>query len=162
MSAVNANQNANLDADIKALTDKYGKGRDALISILRGVQEKYHYISDVAMQQIAYALNIHAIEVQDVASFYSFLSLKPKGKFIVRMCQTLSCKMNKAAEIAQQFEKELGIKFGETTKDGIFTLEWTNCIGMCDQGPALLVNDTPHTKVTPEQVKELIKQYRGK
>ena len=68
--------------------------------------------------------------------------------------------MSGAIEIAEQLQKILGIEFGETTDDGIFTLEWTNCIGMCDQGPAFLINDTPHTRVSKEGLEEIINIYR--
>lgn len=145
---------------IELLVKQYGKERNALLPILRGVMDKYHHISDLAMQTIADHLKIHAIEVQDTASFYSFLGVKPKGKYIIRLCQTIACKMSQANGVAEQLEKELQIKFGETTKDKMFTLEWTNCLGMCDQGPALLVNDKMYTRVTPDQVNKIITDCR--
>ena len=149
-----------LKIHIELLIKQYGTERNSLLPILRGVMDKYHHISDLAMQTIADYLKIHAIEVQDAVSFYSFLGTKPKGKYIVRLCQTISCKMGKAGAVAQQLENELGITFGETTADKMFTLEWTNCLGMCDQGPALLVNDKMYTKVTVDQVKNIIQDCR--
>jgi len=149
-----------LEKYIAELVKQHGNERNALLPILRGVMDRYHYLSDLALQTIADHLKIHAIEVQDVASFYSFLSTKPQGKYVIRLCQTIACKMNKAAAIAKQLEKELKIKFGETTADQMFTLTWTNCLGMCDQGPALLVNDKMHTKVTADQVHEIIQDCR--
>ena len=150
-----------LDRHIELLVKQCGKERNALLPILRGIMDKYHHISPGAMQIVAEHLKIHAIEVQDAASFYSFLSTKAKGKYIVRLCQTASCKMSNALGIASQLENELGIKFGETTADQMFTLEWTNCLGMCDQGPALLVNDKMYTRVTADQVGKIIAACRN-
>jgi len=150
-----------LEEHIKLLVKQYGCKRAALLPILRGIMDKYHHISESAMQLIADHLQIHAIEVQDTASFYSFLGTKAKGKYIIRLCQTVACKMSKANGVARQLENELGIKFGETTPDNMFTLEWTNCLGMCDQGPALLVNDKMYTRVTADQVGNIIAKYRN-
>jgi len=130
--------------------------------ILQAVQRKYGFIRDFAMQKIADALGIHPVEVYGVVSFYSFLSQKPLGRFVIRLCQTISCDMAGKDRVAAQFENELGIKFGETTTDGMFTLEWANCIGLCDQGPALLVNDIAWTKVTPQCVLEIIEECRSR
>jgi [NiFe] hydrogenase diaphorase moiety large subunit len=78
----------------------------------------------------------------------------------VRLCQTISCDLAGKARVARQLENELGIAFGETTPDGRFSLEWASCLGMCDQGPALLVNDRVYTRVTPDQVHQIIEDCR--
>jgi len=98
--------------------------------------------------------------VYGVVSFYSFLDHRPKGKFVIRLCRTLSCDMQGKDRVARQLENDLGIRFGETTPDGKFTLEWANCIGMCDQGPALLVNEQVFTRVTPEKVHDILEGCR--
>jgi [NiFe] hydrogenase diaphorase moiety large subunit len=110
---------------------------------------------------VADILDIHPVEVDSVVSFYSFLGHKNKGKFIVRLCRTISCEMQAKERVAQQLENDLGIRFGETTANGHFTLEWANCLGMCDQGPALLVNDRIHTQVTPESVHDILEECRS-
>lgn len=150
-----------LDQELEVLIDKCGRERTALMPILQAVQRKYGFIRDFAMQKIADALNIHPVEVYGVVTFYSFLSEKPLGRFVIRLCQTISCDMAGKDSVAAQLENELGIKFGQTTGDGTFTLEWVNCIGLCDQGPALLVNDTVWTKVTPRNVLEILDQCRS-
>ncbi|MBU0745081.1 MAG: NAD(P)H-dependent oxidoreductase subunit E, partial [Gammaproteobacteria bacterium] len=122
---------AEIRSELQLLIDKYGNERTALKPILHDLQEKYHGIPDKHMQILADMLRLHAIEVQEVVSFYSFYNTGKKGKYIVRMCKTMPCKMAGAKEVAEQFEKILGIKFGETTADEKFTLEWTSCIGMC-------------------------------
>ena len=112
------------------------------------------------MQVIADVLDIHPVEVYSVVSFYSFLDDKPKGRFVIRLCQTISCDMFGKSRVAKQLENELGIKFGETTPDGKFTLEYTNCLGMCDRGPAMLVNNQVFTQVSPEKAHEIVEKCR--
>jgi len=146
--------------ELEQLINKYGKDRAALKPILHDLQDRYRGIADDYMQLLADMLGIHAIEVQEVVSFYSFYNAGKKGKYIIRMCQTMPCKMVGAKEVALALEKILGVRFGETTKDNKFTLEWTNCIGMCDQGPALLINETPYTRVKPEDVEKIIKECK--
>jgi len=146
--------------DIVALAASHGNDRSALIPILQEIQRKHQQISEYAMQIVADALDIHPVEVFSVVSFYSFLGTKPKGRFVIRLCQTISCDLAGKAAVARQLENDLGVKFGETTKDGKFTLEHANCIGLCDQGPALLVNDDLHVRVTPEKVHEILESCR--
>lgn len=150
-----------IEQDVQALTEKYGRERDALIPILQDIQRRHSHISEHAMQVVADALGIHPVEVHSVMSFYTFLDPKPKGRFVVRLCRTISCDMQGKDSIARQLENDLGIKFGQTTRDGMFTLEWANCIGMCDQGPALLVNDKVYTRVAPHMVSEIIAECRS-
>lgn len=145
-----------LKDEIRAWVARYGSGRSALIPVLQEVQRKYSHISDFAMQQIADALQIHPVEVYGVMSFYAFLKTASQGRFVIRLCRTVSCDMAGKDRVARQLENDLGIRFGETTPDGKFTLEWANCLGMCDQGPALLVNDQVYTGVTPEKVHDIL------
>jgi NADH:ubiquinone oxidoreductase subunit E len=109
---------------------------------------------------VADLLGIHPVEVFAVVSFYSFLDFEPKGRFVIRVCRTMCCHMQGKDRVARQLETDLGIRFGETTADGRFTLEWANCIGMCDLGPALLVNDRVFTRVTPDDVHRIIAECR--
>jgi NADH:ubiquinone oxidoreductase subunit E len=150
-----------LRQDIDGLAERFGGARSALMPILQEVQRKYAHVSPFAMQVIADRLGIHPVEVHGVVSFYSFLSEVPKGKYIVRLCRTISCDMAGKDPLARQLETDLGITFGETTRDGVFTLEWANCIGMCDQGPALLVNERVYTQVTPSRVHEILDDCRA-
>ena len=149
-----------LSEDIAGLAKKYGPERSALLPMLQSVQEKYHYVSDYAMQEIADVLGIHPVEVYGVVTFYSFLKPEKSGAFKIRLCRTISCDMEGKEKIAKQLENELGIKFGETTGDGRFSLEYVNCLGMCDEGPAMLVNYKVHTKLTPEKIRGIIEECR--
>ena len=146
--------------ELEAMVAQHGTERHALMPILQEVQKKYFRIDDYAIQVIADLLDIHPVEVHAVVSFYSFLDFKPKGRFVIRLCRTLCCDMAGKERVARQLCNDLGIQFGETTPDGKFTLEYANCIGMCDQGPALLVNDHVYTRVTPEMVNQIIVSCR--
>ena len=157
-----ASERDQLKSEITELAEKHNYDRSGLLPVLHYVQKKYRYISSYAMQEIAEVFKIHPVEVYGVVSFYSFLSTEKKGKFIIRLCQTVSCDMNGKEAIKRQLENELGIKFGETTPDGMFTLEYTNCLGMCDQAPAMLVNDDIYTRVTPEGILDIVEKYRNK
>ncbi len=149
-----------LSGEIVALAGRYGRERSALLPILQTVQAKYHHISDYAMQEVANLLNIHPVEVYSVVTFYAFLKARRQGQFVIRLCRTISCDMQAKDRVARQIENELGIRFGETTADGKFTLEWANCLGMCDQGPALLVNDQVFSRVTAEKVHDILEACR--
>jgi [NiFe] hydrogenase diaphorase moiety large subunit len=146
--------------DIAAWIERFGRRRSSLLPILQEIERKYRHVSAVAMQVVADGLGIHPVEVHSVVSFYSFLSERPKGKFVIRLCQTISCDLAGKDRVAQQLMNDLEIRFGETTADGRFTLEWANCLGMCDQGPALLVNDKVYVKVTPVDVHDIIESCR--
>jgi [NiFe] hydrogenase diaphorase moiety large subunit len=148
-------------AEIKSLADKLGHSRTSLIPILLEVKRKYHRIDSYAMQVTGDLLGIHPVEVHSVVSFYAFLGDHPQGRFVIRLCRTISCAMQGKDRVQRQLENDLGIGFGQTTPDGSFTLEWANCMGMCDQGPALLVNDRIFTRVTPEKVHEILEECRS-
>ena len=145
--------------EIAALTNF---SRASLIPILRRVKEKYRELDSDAMQIIADVVGAHPVEVEAVATFYSFLRPDKQGYYIFRLCRTYSCELAGKDAVAQALQKELGIGFGETSADGAFTLEWANCMGMCDQGPALMVNEDVYTKVTPEKVAGIVAEYKSR
>lgn len=134
------------------MADQHGRERSSLLPLLQEIKARYHVISDFAMQSVADILDIHPAEVYGVVTFYAFLNERYHGSYVVRLCRTISCAMAGTMRVARQLENDLGIRFDETTKDGMFTLEYANCLGMCDQAPALLINDEVFVHVTPEQV----------
>jgi len=149
-----------LRSEVAELIEKLGPGRSSLIPILQEVKRRYRGVDPEAMQVIAESLDIHPVEVYSVASFYAFLHGAPEGRFVIRLCRTLSCEFAGKQAVAEALQKELGVGFDESTDDGLFTLEWASCMGMCDQGPALLVNDRVYTRVTPEQVPAILADCR--
>jgi len=147
---------------VKNLAQKHGKTRESLIPILQGVIQAERYISDEAMTEIARELDMSAAQVYGTATFYSFLDTQPRGKYVIRVCRTISCAMKGKNLINQEIEDLLKIKIGETTANKKFSFLETNCLGWCHKGPAMLVNDEAYTDLTPEKVREIINQYMKK
>jgi NADH:ubiquinone oxidoreductase subunit E len=154
-----AEKNA-LSEDIEGYIAKYGNDRSALLMILHEIQKKHRHVSEFAQQEVARLLNIHPVEVYSVISFFAFLNSNPKGRNLVRLCQTISCDMQGKTAVVLAIERELGIRIGETTKDNKFTLEYANCLGLCDMGPAMAINDQVYLKLTPEKAVELLSKVK--
>lgn len=149
-----------LREDLLQLIGQVGHDRSALLPLLQEVQRKYFHVSEYCMQVIADLLDIHPVEVHSVISFYHFLDERPQGQFVIRLCRTVTCDMADKEHVAQQLRNDLQIDFGQTTPDGKFSLGWANCLGMCDQGPAMLVNEQLFTQVTPEKVHRILASCR--
>lgn len=150
-----------LREDVVAIAALTEFNRASLIPILRTIKEKYRCVDSEAMQMIADVLGIHPVEVYSVATFYAFLQPQTEGRVIFRLCRTLSCELEGKEEVAAALQEELGIGFGETTPDEMYSLEWANCMGMCDQGPAMLVNETVYTRLTPQGIRDIVAEYRA-
>jgi NADH:ubiquinone oxidoreductase subunit E len=149
-----------LRESVEALADKLGRNRGSLMPILQDVKKNQSGLDSYAMQVIADALGIHPVEVFSVATFYAFLHPEKEGRFVFRLCRTLSCDLQGKEQVARQLRNDLGLDFGQTSADGNFTLEWAACIGMCDQGPAMLVNDKVYTRLTTETVRQIVDECR--
>jgi len=147
---------------VKELSDKHGRERDSLMPILQGIVQKHNYLTDEAMVEVARELDISAAEVYGTASFYTFLDTQLKGKYVIRVCKTITCSMKGKGDIIHTIEEILKIKVGETTADNQFSLVETNCIGWCHKAPAILINEMPYTELTTEKVTEIIKDYMQK
>jgi NADH:ubiquinone oxidoreductase subunit E len=147
---------------VKELSDKHGRERKSLMPILQEIVRRHNYLTDEAMVEVARELDISAAEVYGTASFYTFLDTQARGKYVIRICKTITCSMKGKIDILHTLEDILKIKVGETTPDGQFSLLETNCIGWCHKAPAMLVNDLPYTELTTEKVTEIIKQYMQK
>ena len=145
---------------ILKLARRHGRNRTALIPIMQAVQEECGFVSEFAMQYIADLMGIAAGDVLGVATFFHFINKKPKGKFIIRLSRDMSSMMKGAKAVAHQLENDLGIRFGNTTPDGMFTLEWTSCIGMNYQAPAMMVNNEVFSNLTPPKVHRIIEDCR--
>jgi NADH:ubiquinone oxidoreductase subunit E len=147
---------------VKELSDKHGRARESLMPILQGIVLKHNYLTDEAMVEVARELDISAAEVYGTASFYTFLDTQVKGRYVIRVCKTITCSMKGKSDIIQTLEEMLKIKVGETTADNQFSLIETNCIGWCHKAPAILINELPFTELTPEKMSEIIKDYMQK
>ena len=142
--------------------ERYGKERRALLPILQGVVCEKNYVDEQDMVQIAKALDISSADVYGTASFYSFIENEEKGEYVIRVCRSITCEMKGKHEILEALEDALRINLGETTPDKKFSLLETNCIGLCNAGPAMLINNEPYTYLNPEKVREIIKEYKNK
>ena len=147
---------------VKELSDKHGHARESLMPILQAIVQKHNYLTDEAMVEVARELDISAAEVYGTASFYTFLDTQVKGKYVIRVCKTITCSMKGKSDIIHTLEEILKIKVGETTADRQFSMVETNCIGWCHKAPAILINEMPYTELTPEKVSEIIKDYMQK
>ena len=137
-----------------------GKSKEDLLILLKEAQDKSGYLSQQDMAELAKSLDISIGDVYGVASFYSFLSTKPQGRNIIRVCKSLPCLLKHNQTIIKSIEKETGIKPGETTPDGRFSFELTNCIGACDKAPAMMINHDVHNDLTPSKIARILKVYK--
>lgn len=144
---------------VKDLADKHGRSRESLLPILQGVVEREKFLSEYSMVEIAREIDIPASDVYGTATFYSFLDTQPTGKYIIRVCKTITCSMKGKNQVLFAIQDMLKIKLGETTPDNRFSLMETNCLGWCHKAPAMLINDEVYTELTPEKVREILSTY---
>lgn len=137
-----------------------GKQKSALLSVLHLAQAHFGYLSEPVMDYVARLLHILPIEVYEVATFYSMYDTKPVGKVKLEVCRTGPCMIEGAEKIIAHIENKLGIKDGETTADGVFTLKSVECLGACGYAPMLQAGEKFHEHLTEAKVDELIEQYR--
>jgi NADH-quinone oxidoreductase F subunit len=146
-----------VDAIIARHKDQPG----ALMPTLQEVQEAVGYLPPEVQERIAAGLNIQGSEVFGVMSFYSMYTWKPKGKYIVRMCESPPCHVNSGENMLHALQQELGIGVGETTGDGLFTLELTACLGVCEVAPAMQINEVVVGNLTSAKIKSVLADYRA-
>ena len=144
---------------IQDVTTFNDKEQENVLVLLKKAQSKYNCVSDELIAETAQSLNIPISEVYGIATFYSFLSTKPLGRNVIRICQSLPCYLKDSEMIIKTVQDELNIKPGETTPDGKFSFELTNCIGACDQAPAMMINDDVHANLTPGKISQILKTY---
>ncbi len=151
---------SDLASDVREICGSYGNDATRLMDIVRAVQDQQGCVSSRALDLIAAAVGIPRVEVESLVSFYAFLSVTPRGRVVIRLCNDVIDEMFGAEKVAQAFSEELGIRFGETTPDGKITLEYTPCIGMCDQAPAALVNDVVIPSLWSDKAREIVRVLR--
>ena len=136
------------------------KGQEDLLVLLKEVQNAFGYVPEETIAELAESLEIPINDVYGVASFYSFLSIKPLGRNVIRICKSLPCYLKHCQTIIESVAKEIGIKPGETTPDGRFSFQLTNCIGACDKAPAMMINNDVHIDLTPGKISQILKTYK--
>lgn len=130
-----------------------------LISVLHKVQGINGYLGEEQLQAVSQLLQVPAAKVAGVATFYHYFRLKPRGRYLINVCLGTACYVKGADKVAQRLQDELAIRFGETSKDGIFTLEGTRCLGTCGLAPVIMINDEVHGPVSAEEVPLLLEKY---
>ncbi len=149
-------------AEICAICEKYADETTPLMMILSDIQKKFGYIPLEAQEIVSEKIGISVAEIYGVVTFYSFFSLKPKGKYIIGCCLGTACYVKGAQQIIDKFSEILGIAPGETTADGMFTIDALRCIGACGIAPAVTINGKVYPKMTVDKVAEVVNEYRSK
>jgi NADH-quinone oxidoreductase E subunit len=143
-------------AECQELISRYPAKKCALLQVLWVAQREYGSINEEVMREVADILQIRPVEVADVVSFYFMYRTQPMGKYTVSVCDTLSCALLGSYKLIDHLEKKLGVKCGETTSDGLISLEAVECLGGCSDAPIVAVDFYHQLKVTPEKLDALI------
>jgi NADH-quinone oxidoreductase subunit E len=131
-----------------------------ILVAIKEEQARSGYLSRTALERLAESFHVPASEVYGVASFYSLLATRPMGRNVIRICRSLPCYLKDCQIVIDTIKQEIGIEPGQTTADGRFSFELTNCIGLCDRAPAMLINSDAHVDLTPEKISRVLKSYQ--
>ena len=147
---------------INEICDRHKNDKTPLMMILSDIQKEYGYVPVEVQEIVSEKTGISVAEIYGVVTFYSFFSLKPKGKYVIGCCLGTACYVKGAQQIVDKFSEILGIGPGETTEDGMFTIDALRCIGACGIAPAVTINGTVYPKMQADQVQTIIDEYRSK
>lgn len=148
-----------IDEKLEKIAKKYKNVECGIISALHEVQDTYGYISSTAQKYLSKELNVPMSEIYGIITFYSRFSLVPKGKYNIQVCMGTACYVKGSEKVLNRFKEKLGIKEGETTSDGKFSIESVRCIGACGLAPAIVINEEVYGKMDEKKVDELIEKY---
>ncbi len=153
-------QNNLLYDKLKAVIDQHKGERNPLIEILRSAQEIFGYLPVEVQEFIAREMDVPASKIYGVVTFYNFFTMKPRGKYTLNLCVGTACYVKGAPRLAQMIEEELGVKVGETTPDGRFTVSAVRCVGACSLAPVFVIGEETFGRVeTREKMSEILKRY---
>ncbi len=133
--------------------------RELAVDVMFALQRHYGYLCNEAIEEAAQLLSMTPLELEELATFYDFIYREPVGKYVLHVCDGVVCWMNGYGRVIDYLGERLGIKIGETTGDGLFTILPTACIGYCDLSPAMLVNGRPYGPLTPEKIDEILEMF---
>ncbi|MGC9471934.1 MAG: NADH-quinone oxidoreductase subunit NuoE [Bacteroidales bacterium] len=149
--------------DIKEILREYPEsGRSNLIPILQEIQERQGYLSPEAVKEVGEYLSLPASKIFGVATFYNQFRFEPKGKYHIQVCRGTACHVLGSATVLEELEKTLKIKAGQTTRDGLFSLEVVACIGACGLAPVISINGEFHARVTAASIHQIIEQLKNR
>lgn len=156
------NSQAHLYEELDKYIDSFPDKRGILIAVLHRAQELFGYLSRELQEHVAKKLEIAASRVYGVVTFYSFLKTEPRGQYCINVCLGTACFVRGSEDILHEFEKDLGIKSGETSSDGQFSLDAIRCVGACGLAPVVMVNDQVYGRVKVEDVKDIVEEHMAK
>jgi NADH-quinone oxidoreductase E subunit len=146
---------------ILEIGESYPDGRSAVMPALYVVQEEQGHLTDEGMAEVARLLEMPFSDVGGVASFYTMYFEHPVGRYVLDVCKTLSCSLLGAEHLVDHLSRKLGIKVGETTPDGLFTLRTVECLGDCGNAPVMMVGDKYYDNLTPEKIDSILDELRS-
>lgn len=148
-------------AKIKEIINRYKDETTPLMMILSDIQKEYGYIPLEVQEIVSEETGISVAEIYGVVTFYSFFSLKPKGLYVIGVCLGTACYVKGAQQVIDKFSEVLGISAGQTTEDGLFTIDALRCIGACGIAPAVSINGKVYPKVAVNEIPKIIAEYRA-
>jgi NADH-quinone oxidoreductase subunit E len=148
------------ELSIDTIVHKHNVEPGAVIPVLQEIQETYGHVPPIAIQRVAEHLNIPASEIYGIVTFYAQFRLEPLGKNLVRVCHGTACHLGGAEMVAEALAQVTGAREGETSADGLFTVERVACLGCCSLAPCIMVNNETHGRLTPESVSKVVTEMR--
>jgi NADH-quinone oxidoreductase subunit E len=147
--------------ELNKIVEKYPKDKRHCLAIMQDIQRKFGFLPRDVFEILAAYLNVKTAQLYSMATFYRAFSLVPKGKHTIKVCDGTACHIKGAPVLLDALKRVLGINAGETTKDGMFTVETVNCVGACAIAPVMVVDGHYHPKVKPDEVDMILRTYRG-
>ena len=145
---------------MRTTIEKIYAASGSIVDAMMAVQEEQGWVSKDTIRTVAEVYGREPAEVYEAASFYAYINLEPVGKYVIRCCMSAPCHAAGAESVASCIQKELGIGFGETTDDKLFTLKRGECVGRCDESPVMTINRKVYGSLTEEKVREILASYR--
>lgn len=146
--------------EVDSIIKPYLGRKEMVIPVLQKIQEHFGFLPRPAMEQVSRRMRIPLSRLYGVATFYAQFKMKPRGRYIIRVCKGTACHIQGSPKISGRIEELLGIESGETTDDLRFTLEEVACIGACALAPVIMINDDPHGRLSPDKIEEILEGYK--
>ena len=157
---IEVKEGQDIQKTVHALIEQLGHEKSELIPILQEINAKFGYISDEAITEISERMNIPSSHIYSVATFYRMLSTEPRGRHVIQFCESAPCHVAGGRLVWESLQKELGLEKGETSQDEKWTLLTTSCLGVCGVGPVMVIDNDIYGNVTPEQVPDILSNYK--
>ena len=153
-------KNSEVISELDEILEQYPSGYEALLPILEDIQDRFNYLPEEFLKAVSERVQIPLNRIYSVATFYNAFSLKPKGKYVIQICKGTACHLMGANLLSEELSSLLNIAEGETTKDGLFSVESVRCLGCCSLAPVISINGKVYGNLKPESVKKILKKYK--